>query len=239
MGVFVKRKILPLIVGAVLLGGCTSKPVPISETAVMPDLAIQFKDGEAEFNNTPQVTRNLGVNDKFSLVAYASDRVGYDLAYQRFKTISESLKRPGVLYVQHPDRKIELNTVYLYSNQDDLAGRNFNRFVLMPEGHYALGSDEYRQFQKEALRQYVGVQSGSVYQQLKGLGEFYGWVVRYSGEEAPNRELSLSSLELAFVEEQPSAGELKQLISEVLENAEIPHQINTDVKRRVMEISIQ
>lgn len=226
---------------ALALSGCASSAPPEERLEAIPDLAIKFEPGSYQFNNIPKVREGLESysGEGLGVVAYASTRSEYDLAYQRFKSILNNLKESGTLFVQTADRGAELNTMFIYAS-DDWKGKELTtRFTFMPEERYALDTADYRRFQKEALRQYVGVQAGSVYQQLKGLAEFYGWVLRYKGENAPNRELSLSSLELAFIEQEPSPSELKQLLTEVLHQADISHQIRVDAKRRVMEVQIQ
>ena len=227
-----------LLIAIVAIGGCSTTEPPQQSYSKTPLAAIEFDKDSARFNNVPAVRKHLDDVSRFGMVAYASSRDEYELAYKRFKVISESLHRTGILHVKHPGRLTEQNKVLIFSHADMSALKSSDRFVVMPQGQSLLNSDDYRAFHREALRQHVGLQAGSVYQQLKALGGFYGWAIVYRGEDVPHKSLSLSSLEVAFIESQPNGQELKALISEVLTNAQIEHKINTDEKRRVMEIQI-
>jgi hypothetical protein len=228
-----------MLVAFIAISGCsTTTATEQKGFNKTPLAAIEFEQDSAKFNNVPAVRKHLNNVSRFGMVAYAGSREEYELAYERFKVISESIHRTGLLHVKHPSRLTEKNKVLIFDHADMSALKSSGRFVVLPEGKTLLNSEDYRAFQREALRQHVGLQSGSIYQQLKALGGFYGWAVIYRGDEAPHKSLSLSSLEVAFIENQPNGQELKSLISEVLTNAQIDHIINIDVKRRVMEIQI-
>lgn len=227
-----------MLVAFFAMGGCSTTAPEQKALGKAPLAVIQFEKDSARFNNVPAVREQLNDVDRFGLVAYAGSREEYELAYKRFKVISDSLKRTGLLHVKHPDRATEENRVLLFDDADMSALKSSNRFVVMPEGQSLLSSQDYRKFQREALRQQVQLSSGPLKQQLRSFADYFGWELNYVGRSISNQELSIAALELALISDEPSGIELRKVVGEALSKAGVKHEIQTDIKYKTMEVVI-